>query len=116
MIIDGGALGNSICLTIAQDEFHASILDRALNEIRRRSGVHRHNDSATQEDSPVTGNPLAELGPQEERDHLEQPRARLAHNSKREHARKALHTSVFPDGSRAFGRRHFAAKAGKFCE
>ncbi len=49
-------------LTIAQDEFHASILDRALYEIRRRSGVHRHNDSATQEDSPVTGNPLGRIG------------------------------------------------------
>src|SRR5258708_7396598 len=49
-------------LTIAQDEFHAGILDRALNEIRRRSGVHRHNDGATQEDSPVTGNPLGRIG------------------------------------------------------
>src|SRR5258708_14159457 len=49
-------------LTIAQDEFHAGILDRALNEIRRRRGVHRHNDSATQEDSPVTGNPLGRIG------------------------------------------------------
>src|SRR5713226_3247847 len=49
-------------LTIAQDELHAGILDRALNEIWRRGGVHRHNHSAPQEDSPVTSDPFGRIG------------------------------------------------------
>src|SRR6266436_4474998 len=49
-------------LAVTQDELHSSILDRALNEIRRRGGVHRDNNGATQEDSPVTGDPLGRIG------------------------------------------------------
>src|SRR6266849_7970619 len=52
-------------LTVTQDELHAGILDRALNEIGGRGRVHRDNDAPTQEDSPEAGNPFGGVGPPE---------------------------------------------------
>jgi len=50
-------------LAIAQDELHAGVLDGALDEIGRGSGVHRDNDGAAQEDSPEAGDPFGGIRP-----------------------------------------------------
>ncbi len=104
-------------LTIAQDESHAGILDRALHEIRRRSSVHRHNNRATQKGSPVAGDPLGGIGPPEKH------AVTRGHAAPGERAIPEKRVGVkfrirqfFPTVAAPLDDGHVAAKAGKFRE
>ena len=50
-------------MTVTQNELHAGVLSRALNEVRGRSGVHRDYHAAPQKDSPEASDPFGGIRP-----------------------------------------------------